>query len=79
MARKKYTYIMRVTELVKSTCTIESERMLSYEQLRKKAERLRSAGMCEGHDVTATDVFCENAACDGTWFEAFTDELIKGS
>lgn len=74
--KKKYKYLMHVTETVESQCVIESDRKLTFEQLRKRAEKRRTDGKLTCTGVSDVEIWCENAAKDGVSFDALSDRLI---
>ena len=56
---------MHVTETVESQCVIESDRKLTFEQLRRRAEKRRVDGKLMGTGVPDVEIFCESASKDG--------------
>ena len=61
----KYVYTMHVTETVESQCVIESNKKLTFEQLRRKAEKRRVDGKLTFTGVSNLEIWCEAASKDG--------------
>lgn len=60
------TYVMHVTETVESRCVIRSKRRLRYEELEKRAEKLRVEGKLQLLAVSDVEMFCEEAKPGGS-------------
>ena len=56
---------MRVTETFESQCVIESDRKLTFEQLRRRAEKRRKDGKLTCTRVSDVEFFCEAASKGG--------------
>lgn len=56
---------MHVTETVESQCVIESDRKLTFEQLRRRAEKRRVDGKLTFTRVSDVEIYCEAASKDG--------------
>ena len=56
---------MHVTETVESQCVIESDRKLTFKQLRRRAERRRKDGKLTYTGVSDVEIFCEAASKGG--------------
>lgn len=52
---------MHVTERVESECVIESDRMLTFRQLEKRAEKWRQDGKLTFKGVSDVEIWCERA------------------
>ena len=61
---KKYRYVMAVQETVESTTAIESDRRMTFAELKDEAERRRVEGKLSLRAVRDVDIWCE-AAYDG--------------
>ena len=58
---KKYRYVVAVQETVESTATIDSDRKMSWQELRDEAERRRVNGSLSFRAVKDVDMWCEAA------------------
>ena len=56
---------MHVTETVESQCVIESDRKLTFEQLRRRAEKRRADGKLTFAGVSNLEIWCEAVSKDG--------------
>lgn len=56
---------MHVTETFESQCVIESDRKLTFEQLRRRAEKRRVDGKLTCTRVSDVEIYCEAASKDG--------------
>ena len=61
---KKYRYVMAVQETVESTTAIESDRRMTFDELKEETERRRVGGNLSLRAVKDVDIWCE-AAYDG--------------
>lgn len=61
---RKYRYVMAVQETVESTTAIESDRKMTFDELKEEAERRRVCGKLSLRAVKDVDIWCE-AAYDG--------------
>jgi hypothetical protein len=62
---KKYRYVMVVQETVESTTEIESDRSMSFDELRDEAERRRVEGNLSLRAVTDVCIWCVSALKGG--------------
>ena len=56
---------MHITETVESECVIESDKKLTFEQLRRRAEKRRADGKLTCTGVSDVEIFCEAASKGG--------------
>ena len=58
---KKFRYVVAVEEIVESTTAIESDRKLTWDELKKEAERRRVEGKLSFRAVKDVAMWCEEA------------------
>lgn len=58
---KKFRFVVAVEEVVESTTAIESDRQLTWEELKKEAERRRVKGKLSFRAVKDVTMWCEEA------------------
>jgi hypothetical protein len=58
---KKYRYVMAVQETVESTTAIDSDRRMTFDELKDEAERRRVGGKLSLRAVKDVDIWCEAA------------------
>ena len=58
---KKFRFVVAVEEVVESTTAIESDSKLTWEELKKEAERRRVKGMLSFRAVKDVTMWCEEA------------------
>lgn len=58
---KKFRFVVAVEEVVESTTAIESDRQLTWEELKEEAERRRVKGKLSFRSVKEVTMWCEEA------------------
>ena len=56
---------MHIAETVESQCVIESDKKLTFKQLKRRAEKRRADGKLTFTEVSNLEIWCESASKDG--------------